>query len=73
MLYHCTKTVYPFLISSFKINIRDALKDIKLLSKDIKKNISFIISFQIMKTEIKLERSLTPKDIITSNSDCEVL
>ena len=32
MLYHCTKTVFPFSISSFKINIRDALKDIKLLS-----------------------------------------
>ena len=38
-----------------------------------KKNISFVISFQIMKTEIKLERSLTPQDNIKPNSDFVVL
>ena len=31
------------------------------------------MSFEIMKTAIKLERSLTPKDNITSNSDFVVL
>ena len=30
MIYHCTKAVFPFSISSFKTNIRGALKDIKL-------------------------------------------
>ena len=31
MLYHCTITVFPLSICRFKTNIRDALKDIKLL------------------------------------------
>ena len=61
MLYRCQKTVFPFSISSFRINIRDA-KD-KGCAKE--KGLSFIIFFQIRRTEIKLKRSLTPKKKIT--------